>query len=258
MEATSTLLFIGRFIGFVIVLQSLEFVKIRDTLTEKGVWRWNELRADYLFLPKLCQRMLDAVMNAEAFNLLMKLRLTLALLVLIYPHFALSFVFLFISTFLITLRWRGSFNGGSDYMLLIILLSLSLGMLFPTFAKGALWYISLQVISSYFLAGLHKIKKEKWKKGYAITNFVSAPHYQVPSLILKKAQHREWAKFLTWSVLAFELTFPLVLFGPAVTTIYLSAGALFHLGNYFLFGLNRFFWVWIASYPALYYCSRHF
>jgi hypothetical protein len=31
----------------------------------------------------------------------------------------------------------------------------------------------------------------------------------------------------------------------------LCVAALFHLANAVLFGLNRFLWVWIASYPSI-------
>jgi hypothetical protein len=31
----------------------------------------------------------------------------------------------------------------------------------------------------------------------------------------------------------------------------LALAAAFHLANACLFGLNRFFWVWLAAYPSL-------
>ena len=49
----------------------------------------------------------------------------------------------------------------------------------------------------------------------------------------------------------FELAFPLALASLATLALALVGAACFHLANAFLFGLNRFFWTWIAAYPSL-------
>ena len=48
---------------------------------------------------------------------------------------------------------------------------------------------------------------------------------------------------LLWMT-SIESTARLLIFSPSLAT-------LFHLGNALLFGLNRFFWIWLAAYPAL-------
>jgi hypothetical protein len=48
-----------------------------------------------------------------------------------------------------------------------------------------------------------------------------------------------------------ESLFPLTLLTHAALIIGLSIAAAFHLANASLFGLNRFFWIWLASYPSL-------
>ena len=251
-----TLILIGRIIGFAVMLQSLEFIKMKESITATGIWRWSELRSEYLFLPKSLIKILDWLMADKHFMEMMTIRFYTALLAFIYPHFIVIFFVLFLTTFLITLRWRGSFNGGSDYLTLIILLCLSIGFLHPVLGKAALWYLTLQVISSYFLAGLYKIKETKWRMGTAIYGFVSSPNYKTPKFIIQKSKDPTWALVMAWSVMIFELSFPLVLSFPILTKAYLVAGVLFHLGNFLVFGLNRFFWVWCASYPAIYYCSK--
>lgn len=255
-EANEVLILISRLMGVAMALQSLEFIKMRDSISEKGIWRWSELRSDYEFLPSKVKHALDWLMSEKHFMEIMTIRFYTAILAAIYPHFLIIFVILFLSTFLITLRWRGSFNGGSDYLSLIILLCLCIGRLHPLLAKAALWYITMQVISSYFLAGLYKVKEPKWRLGSAVYGFVSSPNYKTPPFILEKSRDPDWAKTLAWAVILFELSFPLVLTAPLLTKFYLLAGLLFHLGNFIVFGLNRFFWVWSASYPALYYCSQ--
>jgi hypothetical protein len=238
------------------MFQSLEFIKMKESISENGIWKWSELRAEYLFLPKKLLKALDWIMVEKRFMEMMTVRFYTALLAFIYPHFMIIFLVLFLTTFLITLRWRGSFNGGSDYLTLIILLCICVGFIHPLLQKAALWYLSLQVISSYFIAGLHKIKKQKWRLGTAVYGFVSSPNYKTPKFIVEKSRDPSIAKAMAWAVILFELTFPLVLTHPTLTNLYLFAGILFHLSNFLIFGLNRFFWVWCASYPAIYYCSK--
>ena len=251
-----TLLLVARLLGIAVMLQSLEFIKMKESISEKGIWRWSELRSDYIFLPQKLLQALDWIMAEKHFMEMMTIRFYTALLAIIYPHFILIFLFLFISTFLITLRWRGSFNGGSDYLTLITLLCLCIGFIHPLLAKAVLWYISLQVTSSYFLAGLYKIKEQKWRLGTSIYGFASSPNYKTPSFIVEKSKDPNWAKAMAWSVMIFELSFPLVFTFPLLTNFFLLAGVVFHLVNFLAFGLNRFFWVWCASYPALWYCSH--
>lgn len=255
-DPQNILTLIARLIGFATLLQSLEFIKIKDSISKEGIWRWHEMRSEYSFLPKRVALFLDWVMEEKHFIEMMTMRFYLSLLAIIYPYFLPIFLVLFFTTFLITLRWRGSFNGGSDYLTLIILLCLCVGFIHPLLAKGALCYMSLQVISSYFLAGLYKIKQIKWRIGSAIYGFVSSPNYKTPAFVLKISLDPQIAKIMAWSVITFELSFPLVLTHPFITKAYLFGGVIFHLGNFMIFGLNRFFWVWCASYPALYYCAQ--
>lgn len=255
-DQQTTLILVARLMGMALAFQSLEFIKMKESITEKGIWRWSELRTEYLFLPKAVVKGLDWIMAEKHFIEMMTVRFFAAIITIFYPNIFILFCILFTSTFLITLRWRGSFNGGSDYLTLIILLCLSVGFISPLLGKAALWYITLQVISSYFLAGLYKIKATKWRLGTAIYGFVSSPNYKTPRFIVEKSRDPMWAQLMAWIIILFELTFPLVLTIPILTKFYLLAGVLFHFMNFIIFGLNRFLWVWCASYPAIYYCGH--
>lgn len=255
-DPQSTLILVARLIAIAVMLQSLEFIKMRESITEKGIWRWSELRTEYLFLPKIILKSLDWIMADKHFIEMITIRFCAAIFTIISPNFFVLFFILFFTTFLITLRWRGSFNGGSDYLTLIILLCLSIGFINPIFEKAALWYITLQVISSYFLAGLYKVKAVKWRLGTAVYGFVTSPSYKTPHFIIEKSRNPLYAQMIAWLIISFELSFPLVLTLPILTKLYLFAGILFHLLNFITFGLNRFFWVWCASYPAIYYCGH--
>jgi hypothetical protein len=68
---------------------------------------------------------------------------------------------------------------------------------------------------------------------------------------------RSWAKspqlmfVMSWSVIVFELLFPLSLLNHYALIVALLIAAMFHLANACLFGLNRFFWIWPAAYPII-------
>lgn len=252
MDATLAFTWVSQLLAFALFWQSLEFVKLKDQISEKGIWRWSELRNEILFLPSIVVQFLDFVMPDKNFIRLMKARMVAAVLLFLIPQSPILLAFLFATNFLITIRWRGSFNGGSDYMALITLLILLIGSINEKWIAGCLWYLSIQVILSYFLAGIHKAKKAKWQRGEAAADFISAPHYQAPTFLLRALEYTSVSKVFSWSVLVFEIAFPLVLFFPKS---FLIAGALFHLSNFVIFGLNRFFWVWMATYPALIFCA---
>src|SRR3989304_154443 len=75
--------------------------------------------------------------------------------------------------------------------------------------------------------------------------------------IAKMLVTRKWlALLITYSVITFELMFPLVLVvPPRIALLFLSVGALFHLANAFAMGLNCFLWAFVATYPAVLYTS---
>ena len=50
LDAHATLVIISRLMGIAVMLQSLEFIKMRESISEKGIWRWSELRVEYIFL----------------------------------------------------------------------------------------------------------------------------------------------------------------------------------------------------------------
>ena len=63
------------------------------------------------------------------------------------------------------------------------------------------------------------------------------------------------ALFVGWAVIVFELLFPLALVAPNSLMFSLFAiGAIFHLGNALVMGLNTFLWTFLAAYPAVWYC----
>lgn len=243
-------------ISFALIFQSIEYLILKNTFSEKGIWRWSEIKTEFSFLPLMIQNIFNSLLNDRSFNLLLLLRLAAALVFLFLPTFTLA-LFLFISTLLISLRFRGSFNGGSDFMALIILSALTIEAFFqtPKFSTGVLWYIAIQSATSYFIAGLVKIKQKDWLTGAAFKKFILSPNYNPPQLIRQVSQNNFIAISASWLVILFELSFPFILLQNQRTAgLWLLIGFSFHLMNFIIFGLNRFLIIWLATYPAIYFC----
>lgn len=255
----STAFFITRFLlSLFLLIQNTELLLLKREWSKKCPWRVENLADDVHFLPSAIRSLLQYLWQPGPFQVLIWIRIFAALMLPWLLHWTLM-TFLLASTVLILLRWRGAFNGGSDFMSLIVISALFVASLFAEsqyVQLGALWYIAVQATASYFLAGWVKIKRQSWRSGRALSDFLR-PRALVQSYLLKKIAVNQRLSFLAaWLVLLFELSFPILYWQPNLVMGYLVAGATFHLINIYVFGLNRFFWAWLCTYPAIYYCSH--
>lgn len=146
---------------------------------------------------------------------------------------------------------RGPYAGASDAMTLQALIAVSGAVLLPEFERAFLFYLALQVTLSLFLGGLHKARHRQWWNGEALMRALRLETLDVPGLL------RSWTKFpaalraMGWTVVLFELVFPVVLFTPSLRAPFIALALAFHAFNAYSFGLNRFFWAWVAAYPAI-------
>jgi hypothetical protein len=229
-----------RLILFTLFLQSLEWYQVRALFSSHGIWRDGEGRELGLFSRHLSTLLVG--------------RMVIIVLALIKPDASLM-VFLVLSQVLIVLRFRGAYNGGSDYVTTLALLMIWLYRSFPqspNVQTACLLYLGLQITFSYFLSGIGKLPNSEWRKGKALSYFLLSGKYQVPVIWQNLAQKKNpLLKLASFSVLVFELSFPLALVHPNLCWVYMGLGVIFHWFNFQIFGLNRFFWAWIACYPAL-------
>lgn len=242
-----------KFILLALLLQTIEFRQIRSVFSaETGIWRQDDLR---LGLPPFLRLFL---LPAQGFEALLLFRMVLIVLTAFLPS-AWGFWLLFLSQLLIQLRVRGPFNGGSDYLTTLSLLCLAIWRSFPTdslLSQAGLLYLGLQLVSSYWIAGIAKVRHSEWRSGKALGLFLQLPKYQVPRRWHEQAfDNSSFLRWSTWAVLIFELSFPVVLLQPALCWLFLPIGAAFHWMNVRIFGLNRFFWIWLSCYPALIECT---
>lgn len=150
-------------------------------------------------------------------------------------------------------RFQGPYNGGSDRMSLLILFCLCLVHFLPTqrWQEIAFGYLALQLVLSYFISGLVKIKNQDWRSGRALCDVFQFSVYPV-SEHLRKWSKLPWLLWvMSWSVMLFELFFPFALLSTTSLYSALVITTSFHFANACLFGLNRFFWIWLAAYPSI-------
>ena len=58
-----------------------------------------------------------------------------------------------------------------------------------------------------------------------------------------------------WTFILWECAAPLALLDTRLALVFCCIAALFHFLVFWFFGLNRFFWAWLASFPAIVWCA---
>ncbi|MDC0656463.1 HTTM domain-containing protein [Leisingera sp. SS27] len=154
---------------------------------------------------------------------------------------------------LILQRFQGPYNGGSDKMSLLILCCLTAARWLPQehWKEYAFAYLAGQLVICYFISGQVKIVKPEWRSGRALQDVFRFSAYPVSEGLRAFADQPRLLWAMGWAVMLFEVLFPLALFSRETLILALFTAALFHLANACLFGLNRFFWIWLAAYPSL-------
>jgi hypothetical protein len=239
-----------RLAALAVALQTLELLKVRRVLADDGVWRWDILQREHAELPGPLAWLFARILPYRELIALLWLRVLLSVLLALGHGWAA--LLLFVSQLAICVRFRGTFNGGSDYMTMVVLSALTIAGLFPrspTLVRACLGYVCAQLVLSYVIAGVAKLRQGAWWNGSLLKTLVATSRYGTPSW-LAKAVGRV-APLLSWLVMLFECAFPIALAGPRAALAFTVTGALFHLGNALTFGLNRFLFAWAAAYPAL-------
>lgn len=155
-------------------------------------------------------------------------------------------------------HFLGPYNGGSDRMRLLVLSCLWASHLAPnpTWERAALGYLAVQLVLSYTMAGWVKLVNPDWRNGRALEDVFAFSVYPVSEALRAFANAPRTLLLLSWSIIAFEVGFPLALLNGTALQVALGAALVFHLVNAGLFGLNRFVWIWIAGYPCLLWFQR--
>ena len=211
--------------------------------------RLTELLLGIVFI----QQSAEHLVAARSEKILFSIRICLSLA--LCAGFAAQWVLLalVILSLFILHRFQGPYNGGSDRMGLLVLSCLTLAHFMPNLHAQELvfGYLGIQLILSYFISGWVKIINPEWRKGSALNDVFRYSVYPVSEHLRALIQWPKLLFVMSWAVMLFELLFPFMLLSQYMLVVGLSIAALFHLANAYIFGLNRFFWIWLTAYPAL-------
>ena len=134
----------------------------------------------------------------------------------------------------------------------LVLFCLCLAHWLPSrWQEVALGYLAVQLVLSYFISGQVKIANLEWRSGRALQDVFCFSAYPVSEELRGLADRPKLLFGASWAVMLFEVLFPFSLLDTRLLMVALFIAALFHLANAFLFGLNRFVWVWLAAYPSI-------
>lgn len=242
-------------IGFAIALLSIELLAARDALRDDAVFAWPTLRRDFAHAPVPLRALLDGLLAYRPFLVVLTIALTAAIALCFTAHPLLP-PLLLVACVLVSLRFRGTYNGGSDYMTVVVLLSLTIARLGDGATARAigLGYAAAQLVSSYFASGVAKLMQPAWRRGDVLVDLLRAPQYAAPAwLVALLGRQPRLGHAAALGVLTLECAFPLALLDGRAALILGTAALVFHVINALVLGLNRFLWAWLAAFPALLY-----
>jgi len=120
--------------------------------------------------------------------------------------------------------------------------------------RAGFWYITLQALTSYFMSGWVKLLHPSWRSGRALPQFLDTGIYG--PLSPHSAYRWPWlARTVSWTFTVWEGLFPLALLDARLAALFCTVASVFHYLVFRFFGLNRFFWAWLATYPAIVWCA---
>lgn len=148
-------------------------------------------------------------------------------------------------------------NGGTNLILLLLFFLIFVdeedkkkGL--NTFITNlAVLTIKFQIVFMYFVAGVYKFQGELWLNGSALYHVLSIDEYSHP-LIQPFIEDNLMLKVLTWTTLALQLLFPLLIWFKKTKGIMIIAGTIFHLAIAFVVGLFDFGIAMIVAYTIFY------
>lgn len=201
----------------------------------------------------LALQSLEYYFTPNASRFIAVIRLIASLMILLHINSNLSEILLTFTSILLIYQYHGPYNGGSDCIATLLTLTLTIANILGNqyYKELAIGYFCVQLIYSYFQSGYVKLFHEKWRDGSALMNVFLVTAYPTTESIRTLSSHHTLLLTMGWFVIIFEILFPFSIINEYLLIIALSFGVIFHLANAILFGLNRFFWMWIAGYPLL-------
>lgn len=246
-----------------ILINSLEYLYAAYTFGASGVYSWKVMRVRFAgVFGRRLEGLMDAAFKRLDVRAVLVVRMASTVVAVLSPIDSLAFgvaMWTLLSSSLVFNLRRVIGDDGSDQMLSIIVLTLTLcagpqGT--PLTHEVALWSLALQACLSYCAAGIAKLISPQWRGGDAIFKIFNTVTYGSEPVARFLSHTHRLNFFLCWTVMVVESAFPLCLVLPVPLALaFLAWGAVFHLGNAVIMGLNVFFWAFLATYPAILYVN---
>lgn len=123
--------------------------------------------------------------------------------------------------------------------------------------RAAMLFVAAVSCLVYVSAGVGKQKSAGWRSRDLPAQILATGLWSSPLLAQSARRHPSLAKWLSSAVVAFELAFPVVLLVPSPAAWAMLAGGLvFHTALAASLGLNVFWWMFVATYPAILYANH--
>lgn len=265
-DQESTLILVAKIASIGVIIDSLELLKNWVRFRNNNLFSWQKIKQNKRisvgknFFSRITNKLLDYPQVLTLFVA----RAIASIFIISCGEFSwitnISIWYIYLSTILL-FKTRSLIRPGYSALSQVIFALLSLATLAPSselIGTVCLWGISIQSVLAYFENGSTKIKLDHWRNGKAISLIFELPPYYNPRLSACLHKHTLIAKAGAWSVVVFECLFPITLIsGPTILFTFLTLGIVFHLVNSITLGLNSFFWPFLASYPAIIFCSLH-
>ncbi len=256
-------------VGVGVIVSSLEFLRARAHYRSGGLLSWEVLRYRLALTARpvpgeLTERMFsDTGLTAIVAARIAGAAILLAPAVWLGEPWRIAGLGLaLLATLLLYLRSPYGLDGADQMMLIVLVGAFVSHLASPDgwLREAAVWFIATQATLAYLAAGIAKLVSAQWRSGQAIPAILSTRAYGNP-LAHKMTRDRRWLAFaVAWSVIGFEVLFPLVILVPheSARVAFLGFGVLFHLTNAVVMGLNTFVWAFAATYPAIAWCGGEF
>lgn len=242
-----------------VVIDTLEYMVVAPHYSSGGIYSGRILRTRYNYAQAPVLRGLhDRLFSDTAFKMLLIVRLIFVGLLFVpgggdYYYAGCLFVIMVTGFFT---SYRSIYGGdGSNQMQNVVLFGVIASLLIDPVSglrMIGVWFIVLQSCLSYSASGWSKLLSHTWRSGAAVFLIFNTATYGLKPVAKFLNGKKYLQKFLSWSVMIFEVIFPVVLIlPPKGALLLLFIGLTFHLGNAVIMGLNTFFWSFFATYPLV-------
>lgn len=137
---------------------------------------------------------------------------------------------------------------GADQMAVLVLFVNAVTSFLPQLQALTNFFILVQLILSYVVAGIAKLVSADWRSGRALAMIVSTRSFGLGSSSLF-IRHTSIAKVICVSIIIYELSWFAAPFNKELLLALMGLGVIFHFANTWILGLNLFPWAFLSAYP---------